>query len=121
MPKLIELTTHENEKGKLTVFEKVIGADIKRVFYIHDVDGDEVRGNHGLKTTTNVLICLAGSCRIRVKNKESEQVFYLAQRDKCLILEPGDWHQMDNFTADAILLVISDSYYDEADYFFEMP
>jgi hypothetical protein len=34
----------------------------------------------------------------------------------CLILEPKDWHIMDSFSDDAILLVLSNEYYDQADY-----
>ena len=35
------------------------------------------------------------------------------------MLEPKDWHIMDEFSEDAILLVVSNQPYDKADYIYE--
>ncbi len=39
--------------------------------------------------------------------------------DKCLILEPKDWHQMHSFTEDAILMVLASEFYTPEDYIYE--
>jgi hypothetical protein len=36
--------------------------------------------------------------------------------DKCLILMPADWHEMMNFSKDAILMVLASEHFDAADY-----
>ncbi len=36
--------------------------------------------------------------------------------DKCLIIEPEDWHTMHGFSEDAILMVLASEYFDAADY-----
>lgn len=121
MPQLIELITHTNESGSLTVFEKVLPGDIKRAFYIYGTSGDKQRGKHSHIKATNALIPVSGSCRITVTNLEGEQVFHLNTPNQCLILKPGDWHIMDEFSTNAVLLVMSDSYYDKDDYVFNKP
>ena len=121
MPQFIELSTHSSKAGSLSIFEKLLPSDIKRVFYIYGVPPHEERAKHSHKKAWNALICVAGSCRVYVKNQDNETHFELQQPNQCLILEPGDWHIMNQFTSDAVLLVLSNEYYDKSDYIFEKP
>jgi tellurite resistance-related uncharacterized protein len=115
MPLLVELDTFNTDSGNLTVFEKIIPGTIKRVFYIYGA-GEMQRGGHRHHKTWNALICIHGSCRIYSNDGEKEEYFVLDNPVSCLILEPKDWHVMDSFSEDAILLVLSNEYYDKADY-----
>jgi len=45
MAELIDLKTFTDVRGNLTVIERVMSFDIKRIFYIYGVD-DSVRGGH---------------------------------------------------------------------------
>jgi dTDP-4-dehydrorhamnose 3,5-epimerase-like enzyme len=118
MPYQIDLKTFTDKRGNLTVIEKVIPFDVKRIFYIYGVDSS-VRGGHRHKTTIQAAICLQGSCEIHNNNGTTEEYFLLDQPNKCLILEPRDWHIMNNFTQDAILMVLASEYFDANDYIFE--
>jgi hypothetical protein len=121
MPQLIELSTFGKEEGRLTVFEKMLPGDIKRAFYIYGVPSDQERAKHGHLNAWNALVAVAGSCRVRVTHGGQEDTFILNSPSQTLILQPGDWHIMDEFTPDAVLLVMSNQYYDKNDYFFEKP
>lgn len=121
MPQLIELNTFGSEEGRLTVFEKILPGDIKRIFYIYGVATGQERAKHGHLKAWNALVAVSGSCRIRVTHNQQEETFILDNPNRCLILHPGDWHIMDHFTTDAILLVMSNEYYDKNDYFLEKP
>lgn len=118
MAELIDLKTFTDKRGNLTVIEKVIPFDVRRIFYIYGVDAS-VRGGHRHKSTIQAAICLKGSCRIYNNNGVEEDYFYLDQPNKCLILDPKDWHMMDQFSEDAILMVLASEYFDEGDYIFE--
>lgn len=115
MPSLVELNTFHSESGNLTVFEKLIPGVIKRVFYIYGA-GDIPRGGHRHHKTWNALICIHGKCRVYVHDGEEESHFWLEKPNTCLILEPRDWHTMEDFSEDAILLVLSNEYYNNIDY-----
>ena len=118
MAYLIDLKTFIDVRGNLTVIEKTIPFEIKRIFYIYGVD-QSVRGGHRHKTTIQAAICLKGSCRIYNHDGHDEKYFMLDQPSKCLILQTSDWHTMDQFTPDAILMVLASEYFDQQDYIFE--
>lgn len=121
MPQLINLPTY-GDIGRLSVFEKILPNDIKRVFYIYNVPAGEQRAKHGHKKTWNALVPVKGSCRVSVTDSQkNETQIILSSPDQCLIIHPGEWHIMDNFSEDAVLLVMSNEYYDKNDYFFEKP
>jgi dTDP-4-dehydrorhamnose 3,5-epimerase-like enzyme len=118
MAYIIDLKTFTDKRGNLTVIEKTIPFEIKRIFYIYGVD-DSVRGGHRHHKTIQAAICIAGKCTIFNNNGEKQEVFELDSPSKCLILKPEDWHEMYNFTKDAILMVLASEYFDEKDYIFE--
>jgi dTDP-4-dehydrorhamnose 3,5-epimerase-like enzyme len=115
---LINLKTFCDQRGNLTVIEKVIPFDIKRIFYIYGVDSSE-RGKHRHKKTIQAAICLKGKCTIWNNNGRKKEEFILDSPDKCLIIDPADWHKMYNFSPDAILMVLASEYFDHNDYIFE--
>ncbi len=115
MAHLISLKTFTDKRGNLTVIEKSIPFDIKRIFYIYGVD-DSVRGGHRHHKTIQAAICLQGSCVIENNNGVKEEKFVLDSPDKCLIIEPKDWHEMMDFSKDAILMVLASEYFDSEDY-----
>lgn len=118
MAYLIDLKTFTDARGNLTVIEKSIPFDIKRIFYIYSVD-NSTRGGHRHKKTIQAAICLQGLCNINNNDGTSKEVFVLDNPHKCLILEPKDWHTMDNFSPNAILMVLASEYFDQNDYIFE--
>lgn len=118
MAKLIDLKTYTDERGNLTVVEKLLPFDIKRVFYIYGVD-ESVRGGHRHHKTTQAAICIQGSCKIYNNNNLTEEVFELNKPSKCLILNAEDWHSMYEFSKDAILMVFASEYFESTDYIYE--
>jgi dTDP-4-dehydrorhamnose 3,5-epimerase-like enzyme len=118
MARLIDLKTFSDQRGNLTVIEKVIPFEIKRIFYIYGVD-DSRRGGHRHHKTIQAAICIKGSCVIFNNDGEKSESFVLDKPSKCLIIEPQDWHTMQNFTKDAILMVLASEYFDVKDYIYE--
>jgi len=118
MAELINLKTLTDNRGNLTVIERVIPFDIKRIFYIYGVD-ESVRGGHRHKTTVQAAVCIKGSCSIYNTDNIKEETFVLDTPSKCLILKPEDWHQMYDFSEDAILMVFASTFFDADDYVYE--
>jgi len=117
MAQLIDLYTHTDQRGNLTVIEKIIPFDIKRIFYIYGVD-KSVRGGHRHKKTFQAAICIQGSCVIHNNNGVSHEEFLLDKPSKCLLIDPPDWHTMTNFSENAILMVLASTFFDPEDYIF---
>jgi len=120
MAHLLNLTTFTDQRGSLTVIEKVIPFTIQRVFYIYGVD-DSKRGFHRHKKTIQAAVVLQGRCRIMSKRGIGLPVreFNMDQPSKCLIINPEDYHWMDNFSKDCILMVFASELFDVEDYIYE--
>lgn len=118
MAYLLNLQTHTDKRGNLTVIEKVLPFEIKRIFYIYGVDDSE-RGGHRHHKTIQAAVCIQGTCIISNNNGTKEQDFILDKPSKCLIIEPQDWHTMHHFSKDAILMVLASENYNYNDYIFE--
>ena len=118
MAHIIDLKTFTDYRGNLTVIEKVLPFDMKRIFYIYGVDDSE-RGGHRHHKTVQAAICLQGHCTISNNTGTEKQEFNLDSPHKCLILEPADWHVMHHFSKDAILMVIASEFFDPNDYIYE--
>src|SRR5262249_29764744 len=106
MAYLINLKTFTDQRGNLTVVDKVLPFDIKRIFYIYGVDSS-IRGGHRHHKTIQAAICIRGECKIYNNDSEEKNVFHLDKPHKCVVLEPRDWHQMFEFSNDAILMVLA--------------
>lgn len=93
----INLKTFTDTRGNLTVIEKVIPFDIRLIFYIYGVDASK-RGGHRHHKTIQAAICLKGKCTVYCNDNLNKTIFELDTPDKCIALEPKDWHTMYNFS-----------------------
>ena|ERR1035437_5864155 len=118
MAYLLDLKTFTDKRGNLTVIEKSLPFKIKRIFYIYGVDRS-VRGGHRHHKTIQAAICIKGRCKIFNNDGKKKEVILLKKPSQCLILEQKDWHEMFEFSKNAILMVLASEYFEEGDYIFE--
>jgi hypothetical protein len=115
--KIIELPTFSDSRGSLSIVEKCLPFAIKRAFFIYDVTA--VRGGHRHIHTQMALVSLGGKVRVYCQNPTGEEEFWLTKPNQCLLLDPEDWHTMDQFDPHTTLLVLASHEYDKADYITE--
>ena len=113
-----QFPTHTNDTGSLSFLEaeRHIPFEIRRVYYIFDVQGDSRRGFHAHRDLQQVLICIHGSCKILMDNGTEKQIVQLDKPNEGLLIENNIWREMYDFSEGAVLLVLASRYYDEADY-----
>jgi dTDP-4-dehydrorhamnose 3,5-epimerase-like enzyme len=117
-PKILELEKRTSATGKLTFFESSTDFpfQIKRSFWISSVPAGAKRGLHAHKKESQLLICLNGSVVVELEDLgKSTFHFELYSPDKALFLPPLVWSAV-SFGKGAILLVLSDQKFREADY-----
>ena len=119
--KLIQVKNISDERGILSVVEDELGFVVKRFFYIYDVPSNGVRGGHGHLKTKMAMISLNGYCHVEIVTRDKRVSFHLERPDQCLLVEPGDWHQMYKFEKGSTLLVLASEKFDKSDYFYEEP
>lgn len=119
MQTLIKIPTHIDHRGNLSVIERILPFDIKRVYYIYSVTLP--RGNHMHKYSSTFLICLCGIVKVKlVKNNQTAINVELKSPEVGLLISPLEWIELE-FSNDAILLCLSSHEYDNDDYIFQKP
>lgn len=119
MAQLLSIPTLSDSRGSLSVIEKLLPFEIKRVFYIYDVTSP--RGGHAHHKTHLALISLGGECQIDINSYGEKSSYHLTSSSMCLLLEPHEWHTMHSFSPTTTLLVLASEYYDPQDYIYEEP
>lgn len=116
--KIIELPKIVDLRGNLTVAESStnIPFDIKRAYWVYDVPGGECRGGHAHKQLTQLVIALSGSFHVTLNNGEHSEVYLLNHAWQGLIIEPGTWRTLDDFSSGAVCLVLASEKFEEEDY-----
>ncbi len=114
----VELPDLGDDKGTLIVAEtqKNIPFDIKRIYYILDVNPSVSRGFHAHKKLFQIAFCIKGSFKMLMDDGSNKQEVYIGKSNKGLMIPPMIWHEMHDFSEDCVLLVLASEHYDENDY-----
>ncbi len=115
---LVKFKDITDKYGNLTPIEGKIDIpfEIKRIYYITRVEQGVTRGFHSHRKLHQVLICLNGSIKVKVKNPSEEEIVELNDPSVGLYIGPLIWREMFDFTEGSVLLVLASEYYDEKDY-----
>ncbi len=116
--KLIDLRKISDRRGNLTVIEgnQDIPFDVKRVYYLYDVPGGESRGAHAHKALYQLIIAANGSFTVTLNDGKHKKAYNLNRSYYGLLVVPGIWRVLDDFSSGAVLLCLASEHYDEDDY-----
>ncbi|UTC90769.1 WxcM-like domain-containing protein [Treponema denticola] len=112
--KIINLTsqnniTHLNHKS-------IVPFEIKRIYYLYGVPENQERGAHAHKELLQVLIAAAGSFTVELDDGKNKKKFFLNSPSKGLLIVPGIWRNLTDFSFGSVALVLASEYYTEDDY-----
>ena len=111
-------TQYISDEAGLCIVEgqKAVPFDIKRVYYIFNVDNKAIRGKHAHKKTKQTLFCIRGSVKVTLDNGREREVIHLDKPNEGIYLDTLMWHEMHDFSKDAVLVVFASEYFEETDY-----
>lgn len=117
--RILEFTQKGDTRGHLVVVEgeEDVPFRIERMFYIYGSAKDVVRGCHANRRSKFVLINVAGTSKVRIKDREGNEVIYCLNRPHTGIYLPTMvWKEMYDFSEDSVLLVLASEHYDPNEY-----
>ena len=117
---VIKLQFHDDfPDGNLVIAEseKNIPFKIKRTYFISNLFNKKaVRGHHAHKELNQVIFCINGSFVLGLDDGENKQEIIMNETHLGIKLGKMLWHTMYKFSADCVIVVFADDYYDENDY-----
>ena len=115
---IIEIDKHHHAKGNISVIENgtTVPFDVKRVYYLYDVPGGEARGGHAHIKLQQFIVAASGSFDVTIDDGILKRTFTINRPYQGLLVVPGIWREIDNFSSGSVCLVLASMRYDEADY-----
>jgi len=112
LPKIVDL------RGNLTPIEggRHVPFRIRRVYWIYDVPGGEVRGGHAYRELDELVVSLSGSFDFIVDDGAHRKVFTLNRAFQGLYVPRLIWRSVENFSTNAACLILASLAYDPGDY-----
>ena len=116
---ILELDKHHSDrKGNLTVVEngKTLPFDIKRAYFMYDIPGGAERGAHAHKSLFQLIIAVSGSFNVVLNDGSISRVFTLNRPYQGLLVYPGLWRELNDFSSGSVCCVLASDVYDASDY-----
>ena len=117
--RFLDFRTIHDPSGNLTPIEEGLDVpfDIKRVFFLYDVPGGAERGGHAHRNLEEVVIAISGSFDAVTEDGIAHARYSLNRAFYGLYLPPMVWMNLENFSSNAVALVLASQPFDESDYF----
>lgn len=90
--------------------------DVKRVYYLYDIPGGESRGGHAHKELHQLIVAVSGSFNVMLDDGNVRRTFTLNRPYQGLLVVPGIWRTLDDFSSGSVCLVLASMLYSETDY-----
>lgn len=115
---MIELPRFLDPRGNLTFIEGGVHIPfpIRRAYWIYDVPGGERRGGHAYHELQEFIVALSGSFDVIIDDGASPRTFGLNRSYLGLYVPRRLWRTLENFSTNAVCLILASRHYDEADY-----
>lgn len=115
---ILPLSKIHNRAGNITIVEgqQNLPFDIRRAYYLYDIPGGEGRGGHAHKELWQLIVAASGSFDVLLDDGRNKKIVKLNRPDYGLMIVPGIWRELLEFSSGAVCLVLASHTYDNNDY-----
>jgi hypothetical protein len=115
---IVELKKNHREKGNLTVVQNDVEIPfcVRRCYYLYDIPGGEERGGHAHRILKQLIVAASGCFDVRLDDGNVKRAVTLNRPYLGLLVVPGIWRDLNNFSSGSVCLVLASEVYDEGDY-----
>lgn len=114
----VDVRGASDPRGTVSFIETGIDLDftIRRAFWIHGVPVGQPRGHHAHREVRLAMIAVAGGADLVLDDGVVRETVRLDRPDRAMLVEPWVWHELVDFAASTVVLVLASANYAEADY-----
>lgn len=115
---VLPLSKIHNPAGNMTIVEgeQNIPFNIRRIYYLYDIPGGESRGGHAHKELHQLIVAASGSFEVMLDDGTNKKIVRLNRPNYGLLVVPGIWRELFEFSSGSICMVLASHTYDENDY-----
>jgi hypothetical protein len=115
---VIPLSKIHNRAGNITIVEgdSNVPFPIQRIYYLYDIPGGETRGGHAHKELYQLIVAASGSFDVLLNDGVNKRIIRLDRPNYGLMIVPGIWRELFEFSSGSVCLVLASLKYDEEDY-----
>jgi hypothetical protein len=115
---LIKLPKIVDERGNLSFIEGMrhVPFPVRRVYWVYDVPGGEVRGGHAHRAFDEFLVALSGSFDVHLDDGVRTWTVSLNRSYYGVYVPRMTWRRLENFSTNAVCLALASAFFDESDY-----
>ena len=115
---ILPLSKIHNPAGNITIVEgeQNIPFNIRRIYYLYDIPGGESRGGHAHKELHQLIVAASGSFEVLFDDGSNKKIVRLNRPNFGLLVVPGIWRELFEFSSGSVCMVLASHKYDEADY-----
>lgn len=115
---VLPLSKINNPAGNITIVEgdQNIPFNIRRIYYLYDIPGGESRGGHAHKDLHQLIVAASGSFEVLLDDGTNKKIVRLNRPNFGLLVVPGIWRELFEFSSGSICMVLASHKYDENDY-----
>lgn len=115
---VLSLSKIHNLAGNITIVEgrQNIPFSLHRIYYLYDIPGGESRGGHAHKELFQLVVAASGCFEVLLDDSINKKIVRLNRPNYGLLIVPGIWRELFEFSSGAICLVLASHRYEEEDY-----
>lgn len=116
--RLITLPKFATNAGNITALNNNVDLpfSVERVYYMYDIPSGETRGGHSHKQLYQLVVAAMGSFDFIISDGKNSKRITLNRPDMGILIVPGIWREIENFSAGTVLLVMASEIFHENDY-----
>lgn len=116
---LVDIPTFTDERGAISVMDKELPFEVKRVFWLHHIKEGQQRGEHALLTGSEIISSLHGSCVVDLFDGKMKKSITLDNPEKGLLIRPGIWFTTHSYKNEGVSLVLASEDYSRTQYTYD--
>ena len=117
--KLVDIPTFTDERGAISVMDKELPFEVKRVFWLHHIAEGKDRGAHALLDSEEVMVAVHGSFVVDLDDTVNKTSILLDNPNKGLMIRPGIWFRTHSYKDDGVSLILASEEYSRNKYTYD--
>ena len=115
----MDIPTFTDERGAISVMDKELPFDVKRVFWLYHIKEGKDRGAHALLDSSEIMIAVHGSFVVDLDDTETKTSIVLDNPSKGLMIRPGIWFRTHSYKEDGVSLILASEEYTRDKYTYD--